>query len=183
MDGALQTMIDNLQKNTGKSLDAWIEIIKLQALEKHGEIVAYLKGTHGFTHGFANMVAHKHKEAMLEKPLEDSELIAQQYAGKEHFKPLYDTLLKSILAFGGDVEIAPKKTYVSMRRKKQFAILNPATKSRFEVGVNLKGMDPQGVLEAEKPGAMCSHKINIASASEPLDEVLRWLKKAYDNAG
>ncbi len=81
------------------------------------------------------------------------------------------------------MEIAPKNTYVSLRRKKQFAILNPATKTRFEIGVNLKGQEPKGKLEPEKNNAMCSHKINLASLTDIDKEVINWIKTAYENAG
>ena len=81
------------------------------------------------------------------------------------------------------MEIAPKNTYVSLRRKKQFAILNPATKTRFEIGINLKGQAPKGKLEAEKNTAMCSHKINLTAATDIDKEVIGWIKTAYENAG
>ena len=61
MDKGMQTMIDNLYKNTGKTLEQWIEIVNQQNLQKHGEILGFLKEKHGFTHGFANLVAHKAK--------------------------------------------------------------------------------------------------------------------------
>lgn len=72
---------------------------------------------------------------------------------------------------------------MSLRRKKQFAILNPATKTRFEIGINLKGQEAQGKLVPEKPNAMCSHKINVADLNDIDNEVMNWLKAAYDNAG
>ena len=87
------------------------------------------------------------------------------------------------MAYGNDIEIAPKNTYVSLRRKKQFAILNPATKTRFEIGINLKGQEPTGKLQAEKPNSMCSHKISIAGMEDVDKEILQWIKKAYDHAG
>jgi len=34
MDKATQTMIDNLQKNTGKTLEQWIDIVLTQKFEK-----------------------------------------------------------------------------------------------------------------------------------------------------
>ncbi len=43
------------------------------------------------------------------------------------------------------VEVVPKKANVSYRRKKQFALLTPATKTRFEIGLNVKGQPDQGV--------------------------------------
>jgi predicted transport protein len=92
--------------------------------------------------------------------------------------------MQEISRFGEDVEIAPKNAYVSLRRKKQFAMLQPATKTRFEIGLNLKGQEPAGKLQAiNSSNAMCSHKINIASTEDIDSEVLRWIQLAYDNAG
>lgn len=76
-----------------------------------------------------------------------------------------------------------KNSYVSFRRKKQFATLNPATKTRFEIGINLKRQEAKGKLEAEKPNAMCSQKINLTDIKEIDKEVLEWIKTAYVNAG
>lgn len=176
-------MIDNLQKNTGKTLEQWIDIVKKQNLAKHGDIMKFLKEKHQFTHGFANLVALKTKGTDAGSAENQDDLIVKQYAGKEHLKPIYDKLLAAIQKFGKDIEVAPKNTYVSLRRKKQFAILNPATKTRFEVGINLKGQEAKGKLEAEKPNAMCSHKINIADIKDIDKEVINWLQMAYDHAG
>ncbi len=182
MDKATQTMIDNLYKNTGKTLEQWIEIVKNENFAKHGEIIKFLKEKHEFTHGFANLVAHKSKETDAGYAENTDDLIVRQYQGKEHFKPIYDKLIAEILTFGNDIEIAPKNTYVSLRRKKQFAILNPATKTRFEIGINLKGQEPTEKLEAEKPNSMCSHKIKITDINEIDNETMTWIKKAYENA-
>ena len=103
-----------------------------------------------------------------------------QYKGKEHFKPLYDKLVNEISQFGNNIEIAPKKAYVSLRSKKQFAILNPATKSRFEIGLIIKDQKGEGVLEEIKTSnSMCSHKINLSSIEEINHEVMNWIKIAY----
>lgn len=182
MDKATQTMIENLYKNTGKTLEQWIEIVKSQNFAKHGEIMKFLKEEHGHSHGFANLIAHKAKGSDAGSAENQNDLITKQYQGKEHFKPIYDKLISEIQTFGNDIEIAPKKTYVSLRRKKQFALLNPATKTRYEIGINLKGQEPKGKLEAEKPNAMCSHKINLADIKDIDKEVLEWIKAAYDNA-
>lgn len=183
MDKATLTMIENLQKNTGQTLEQWIEIVRKAGFAKHGEIIGFLKEKHGLTHGFANLIAHKSKGSDAGSAENPDDLIIKQYQGKEHLKPVYDRLLTAILAFGDDIEIAPKIAYVSLKRKKQFATLVPATKTRFEVGINLKGHLPQGKLEAEKPNAMCSHKISLAGLDDIDHEVIRWIKTAYENAG
>lgn len=184
MEKAEQTMLDNLVKNTGKTLDQWIDIVKKQNFEKHGEILKFLKEEHSFTHGFANMVAMKSRGADAGSVENKDELIEKQYKGKEHLKPLYDRLLSEVLKFGTDVEVAPKNAYVSLKRKKQFAILQPATKTRFEIGINLKGQEPEGKLEAIiSSNAMCSHKIILTDIKDIDNEVIEWMKTAYDHAG
>lgn len=184
MDKATQTMIENLQMNTGKTLEQWTHIVKKENFAKHGEVIKFLKENYGLTHGFANLIAHKAKGSDADSAENKNELIELQYKGKEHFKPLYDKLLHEIQMFGGDFEIAPKNAYVSLRRKKQFAILQPATKTRFEVGIILKGLEPKGKLEAiNAPNAMCSHRINLEDIKDIDKEVIGWLKTAYDNAG
>lgn len=184
MDAATQTMIDNLHKNTGKTLDEWISVVNGHNFDKHGEIVSFLKRDHGFTHGFANLVAHKAKGSDAGSAANTDDLIEKQYKGKEHLRPIYDAIMAQVESFGNDVEVAPKNAYVSLRRKKQFAMLTPATKTRFEVGINLKGQAPDGLLEANtNSNAMCSHRINLRSADEVGPEVLGWQRKAYDAAG
>ncbi len=184
MDKSEQTMLDNLLKNTGKTLDQWIEIVKKENFEKHGQILKFLKEQHSFTHGFANMVAMKSRGADAGSAENKEELIEKQYEGKEHFRPIYDNLIAEIHKFGKDIEIAPKNAYVSLRRKKQFAILQPATKTRFEIGINLKGQEPKGKLEGvNTSNAMCSHKINLTDTNDIDNEVIEWIKTAYYNAG
>jgi predicted transport protein len=183
MDQTTKTMIENLYKNTGKSLEQWIEIVKAGNFEKHGAIVKFLKEQHTLTHGFANLIALKSKGTDAGSAENTDDLIVKQYQGKEHLKAIYDLLINEIQKFGNDVEISPKNAYVSIRRKKQFTTLTPATKTRFEVGINLKGQSPEGKLEAiTTANAMCSHKINLSGLNDIDQEVINWLKMAYENA-
>ena len=176
-------MIENLKLNTGKSLEEWITIVKAKKFSKHGEIIKFLKQEHSFTHGFANLVALKARKSDADSFENKDDLVDLQYKGKEHFKPLYDKLITEISKFENNIDIAPKKTYVSLRSKKQFAILQPATKTRFEIGLNLKGEKPAGILEEIKAAnSMCSHKINLSSLDEVNTEVLNWVKAAYEKS-
>ncbi len=184
MDKGTQTMIENLYKNTGKTLAEWIEIIKKESFAKHGEMLKFLKEQHSLSHGFANLIALKAKGSDAGSAINQDDLITKQYQGKELLKPLYEKIISEIQLFGNDIEIAPKNAYVSLRRKKQFAILQPATKTRFEIGVNLKGEAQTGKLEAiNSANAMCSHKINLTDIKDIDAEVIQWLKTAYENAG
>jgi predicted transport protein len=183
MDQAEKTMIENLHKISGKPLEDWIEIVRRNQFTKHSEIQKFLKEEHGFTYGYANLVAHKTLATDAGSAESPDALIENQYKGKEHFRPIYDRIMAEISQFGSDFEIAPKNAYVSLRRKRQFAMLQPATKTRFEIGLNLKGQEPDGVLElVSGANAMCSHKIKIESENDITPEVVDWIRLAYNKS-
>jgi predicted transport protein len=181
VDAATATMIANLEEKTGRSLDAWIGAARASGIGKHGELVKHLKAEHGLTHGYANLVA-LYSRGYGEESGED--LVAAQYAGdKAGLRPIYEAVVAAVRAFGDDVEIAPKKGSVSLRRSKQFALVQPSTKTRVDLGIQLKGVEPQGRLEASGSfSAMVSHRIRLESAADVDDEVIGWLRRAYDAA-
>lgn len=181
VDAATATMIANLEEKTGKSLDAWVGVARASGVEKHGELVKHLKAKHGLTHGYANLVA-LYSRGYGEESGED--LVAAQYAGaKAGLRPIYEAVVAAVREFGSDVEIAPKKGSVSLRRSKQFALVQPSTKTRVDLGIQLKGVEPQGRLEASGSfSAMVGHRIRLESAADVDDEVVGWLRRAYDAA-
>ena len=181
---AYATQIANIEKTTGKKLDKWIAIVNKSGFEKHGELVNFLKDKHNFTHGNANMLVHYAKKSHAGAAENSDDLIAEQYKGKENLKPWYDKIMKEINKFGKDVELSPKKAYVSLRRKKQFAIIQPSAKDRLDVGLNIKGVAPSGnVTAAGSWNSMCTHRIKVEDEKTVNKDLIEWIKKAYEQAG
>jgi predicted transport protein len=182
LDAAVQTMIDNLEKNTGKSLAEWAALVRNSGLAKHGEMIKYLKSEHGLTHGYANMIALKARET-ADVPTTTDDLVESQYKGKETLRPIYDALVAAVAQFGDDVEIAPKKAYVSLRRNKQFGLIQPSTKTRLDVGLNLSDAAADGRLEQSGSfNSMVSHRVRLSQAGEVDEELIGWLRQAYEAA-
>jgi predicted transport protein len=180
-DDALLTMIENLKKNTGKSLDQWVKIAQGSKLAKHGEIVKFLKEEHGMGHGYANLIAQKALGSLTADESPDDLLTAQYSGARAGLRPIYDTLAAEIAKFGKDVEFSAKKTYVSLRRSKQFGLIQPSTATRVDVGINLKGEKATDRLEPSGSfNSMVSHRVRIESKGEIDKELIGWLKKAYD---
>jgi len=179
MDKALQTMIENMPEKTGKSLNEWKKVLNTKSFSKHSEAVNFLKKEHNVTHGFANTIVALSKEEN-ESP---TDLVKNQYEGKENLLPIYESLLALVNEFGKDVTITPKKTGVSIIRKKQFALINPATKTRIDLGLKLKGKPTSDRLENSGPfGTMCTHRVKLSNVSEVDSELKKWLKEAYEQA-
>ncbi len=176
--------VKNLEEKTGKKIEEWIAIANSSQLEKHSEILNYLKTVHGIGHGYANLVVHYSKQSHAGAIENPEDLIKEQYKGKENLKPWYDRLINEINKFGKDVTISPKKAYVSIRRKKQFAIIQPSLKTRLDIGLNIKGIAATENIEAAGSwNSMCTHRIKVTDEKQINDELINWIKKAYDQAG
>ncbi|WP_339708956.1 DUF4287 domain-containing protein [uncultured Kriegella sp.] len=179
MEKALQTMIDNMPEKTGKSLEEWKQVLKTKNFEKHGVAVKYLKEAHGVTHGFANTIVTLSKE----KTQTPADLVTSQYKGKENLKPIYDKLISVAKNFGNDVIITPKKGSVSVIRKRQFALIKPATKTRIDLGLKLPEKPNTDRLGPSGPfGTMCTHRVQLTSVEEVDKELVSWINEAYQKA-
>ncbi len=175
-------MLANLPEKTGKSIDQWSTLVARSGAAKHGEIVKWLKTEHAVTHGYASLIAHHVLNDGADAP-DDDALVEAQYAGKKSLKSIHDALKARLSALGNDVEFAPKKAYVSVRRSKQFALIQPSTKTRVDVGLKLPGRKPGGRLEASGSwNAMVSHRVRLERKDQVDDELVDWLQAAYDQA-
>ncbi len=186
MDKALETQLANIEKRTGKSLDELTRLVKNSGLTKHGEVRDWLQKTLKMGHGDANTLVHvvfKSSPAVADDVEDEAAAAGRIYTGpKAVLRPVHDAVMKAVKAFG-PFEIAPKKTYLSLRRKKQFAMVGPATNTRVEVGLNMKDVPGTSRLEALPPGGMCQYRVKLTAASEVDKELIGWIQKAYDAAG
>jgi hypothetical protein len=190
VDEGLESQIRNIEEKYGKSLSEWIIIVKKSGITKHSEIVAMLKSQYGMTHGAAHRIALKAREADAASIVQTAKAsgtdpVADLYTGKKAgLKPLHDALMTAITTFGHDVELAPKKGYVSLRRKKQFAMLQPTTAARLDVGIILKDVPTTERLESAAGfNALFTHRVRVNSISDVDEQLITWLKQAYDLAG
>ena len=141
-------------------------------------IVKFLKGEHALGHGYANLVAQR----ALAQADGDGDLVAAQYAGaRAGLKPIHDALVAAAKKLGADVEVSPKKTCVSLRRERQFALIQPATNARVDLGLKLEDVPLGGRLE-KWPSTMCTHKVRLESLHDVDKELLGWIAKAYAQA-
>lgn len=185
VDKALATQLENIEKRSGKSLKELAAIVKKSGLEKHGEMVAMLKKDLGMGHGDANTLVHyvKGNVQTTEAKLAAGDPLDEIYVGpKAGLRPIHEKLMAAIEKFG-EFEIAPKKGYVSLRRKKQFAMIGPATNTRVEVGINMKGVPATARLEVQPEKSMCQYKVKVTSEKEVDKELIGWVKTAYEASG
>ncbi|MBV8087265.1 MAG: DUF4287 domain-containing protein [Chloroflexi bacterium] len=180
-EAGLQTQIRNIERDTGRTMAQWGELIQASGKTKHNDVVAWLKAEHSLPHGSAHRISLATRESAQPRAAAPDDPIAALYAGpKAALRPIHDHLLASLPK---DVELSPKKGYVSLRRKKQFAMLQPAAK-QLDLGLILKDQPVTERFEsAIKWNALFTHRIRLSSEAVVDDEVLSALRRAYDAAG
>lgn len=178
---ALATQLRNIEARTGETLTQLRKVIGDSGLTKHSEIRTMLMQRYSLGHGDANTLAHMAKAEPA--PAAGDDALAAIYSGKKaELRPLHDLVMARIAEFG-EFEIAPKKTYLSLRRKKQFAMVGPATQTQVEVGLNAKSLPADARLKVLPPGGMCQYTVRLSTPAEVDKKLVDWLRTAYDAAG
>ena len=179
---AVANQLRNIEAKTGKSFAELCKLIQDSGLAKVGEQRKMLMEQLGLGYGDANMLAIRAKDAVSAAPAEADPLDAIYSGPKAGLRALHDQLSAAIDKIGAH-EKAPKKSNVSFRRKKQFALIGPATKDLVEVGLNAKDLPASPRLKVMPAGGMCQYTVRLGSAAEIDAELLGWVKAAYAAAG
>ncbi|NUP87074.1 MAG: DUF4287 domain-containing protein [Burkholderiaceae bacterium] len=186
------TQLRNIQARTGMTIAQLHAAVATSGASKHGEKRSWLMERFKLGYGDANTVVH-----FIDKPLPDlgggaptaavpdpdADPLATLYTGaKAGLRPLHEAVMARVRGFGA-FEESPKKTYVSLRRKKQFAMVGPATQDSVQIGLNAKDLPAHPRLKVQPPGGMCQATTRISSAADVDDMLTGWLRQAYDAAG
>lgn len=190
-NAALLTQLKNIQAKTGQTLAQLHQQLEGCSLAKHGEKRSWLMERFNLGYGDANTVV-----TLQGKPLpagldgapataaatpEDDPLDAIYTGKKAALRPLHEAVMARIQALGS-FEIAPKKTYLSLRRSKQFAMVGPGTVSEIEIGLNCKTLTDHPRLKLLPPGGMCQASTRLSSAEQIDETLMGWLRAAYEAA-
>jgi hypothetical protein len=187
VESALATQLKNIETRTGKSLAELARFVKASGLTKHGELRDMLKRDLKMGHGDANTLVHHVLQSAGPAAAGGAggslgEIVSGYYSGpKAALRPIHDKVMSELKAFG-EFEIAPKKTYLSLRRKKQFAMIGPATNTRVEVGLNMMGVTATDRLIALPPKGMCDYKVNLTSVEQVDATLIGLIRRAFDGA-
>lgn len=186
------TQLKNIQARTGTTIAELHAAVAASGAAKHGEKRSWLIEHFKLGYGDVNAVA-----LFIGKPLPDlggaaasatapaptgDPLDAIYTGAKAALRPLHEAVMSQVRALGA-FEEAPKKSYISLRRKKQFAMVGPATKDSVEIGLNAKDLPAHARLKMQPAGSMCNATTRITSATDVDAQLTGWLRQAYDAAG
>jgi hypothetical protein len=182
VEEGLRSQLRNIEATYGRPIPEWVDVIRASGLTRHREIVTMLKDDHGMSHGSANRVALVAIDALDPKVPADDPESALYPGGKHELLPIHRRLME-VIRSEGSVEVAPKKGYLSLRRRKQFAMIKPAAK-HVDLGLVLPGEPVSGRLESAATfNALFTHRVRVRSVDEVDGELAAWIGEAYALAG
>ncbi|MFC3094918.1 DUF4287 domain-containing protein [Alteromonas sediminis] len=186
VDKALATQLKNIEAKTHKSIEELVEEVVSLGELKHKQKVDHLKVSLSIGYGDANTLVHYAKKVKEDKEPSTNSVndpLDNLYINKKaHLRPIHELLDAKLESFGG-YEIAPKKTYISYRRKKQFCMIGPATNSRVELGLNIPSLPDDERLIPQPKGKMCHFIIRLTSPSDVDDILIDFIQQAYNASG
>ncbi|PTA67421.1 DUF4287 domain-containing protein [Deinococcus arcticus] len=181
---SFQAYLDAVQAQTGKTVPEFRELADEKGLEKHGQIVAWLKTEYGLGHGHATAVAAALLKAETRRAPEEERVSALFSGKKAGWQPLWTALLVHARTLGDDVGVGPTESYVSLTRGgKKFALVQPGVRGA-DVGLRLPGLLPAAPFEpAGSWNTMVTHRLRLTQPTEPAAEpdaaLLDALRAAY----
>jgi hypothetical protein len=176
----METVAANCEANTGRPLAQWVAAAK-KARPTNAKAVRAWAKEQGLSIVYQTAVT----DLVFPENEDDEALVNGQYAGaKAQLRPVYDAVVNAARALGGDVQVMPRKSQVTFSRKKSFAVVRPAARDRVEVLLKLHGAKAASrLVPVAKAGASDpSHAVTLRAISDVDEELLRWLRKAYDRA-
>ena len=208
----IATQIRNIEARYGKTMAQWSAIVAASGLTKHQDVVALLKTEHGLPHGAAHRISLTTRQQSTPGPANSGSAspgpaspatpedpVSALYTGrKAALRPLHEALMTAIRALGDDIEIAPKKGYLSLRRGRQFAMIQPSGAGRIDIGLILPATTatpakstaqttpatPAGPRLESAAGfnALFTHRVRLPAGAHIDPSLTGWLQLAYQHA-
>ena len=177
-----QEFIQTAKEKTGKSLEEWLSVVKVQGLSKKMEIVNWLKSEHKLNHMQAGFVAGIYLNNGKPVYSDEDNLVENQFVNCEAMRPLFDAISKKILKDFPGSQLIPKKTYLSFTAIREFAAINVRPKE-IRLGIDLGDESFTESLQKAKltgPMARISHMLIFTDIKQFDKLVSGYLKKSYD---
>ncbi len=176
--------IDGLKSSTGKGLSDWLKVLGASGSTKRNDLVKWLKESQGFGHMNATLLAGIHLNNG--KPVYGStdELLDNQFAKAAHMRSLYEAFTAFVKKHFPNSSVLPKKTYVSILEKREFAAINIKPKE-LRIGFDLGERAFDDVVTKSKlsgPMPRISHMLVITDDKQLNNELVKLLQLSHQRS-
>ena len=182
VEKSLESQLANIQERAGRTLDELFSILQQSAAESPQELRDVLIDELDMERGDAETVVFAHKERGSDAPKTVRGELARIYSGeREELKRVHDRLMEKLNDLG-DFEVTPRDGYVALRRNREFATVGPAGVTELEITMEFDHADPPERLQRAEAADRSRYSVRISDADEVDDELITWMRQAYEEA-
>jgi hypothetical protein len=181
---SFQAYLDTIKEKTGLTPVDFRNLAHEKGFDAEGtkpqQIVDWLAADYGLGRGHAMAIVATLKPTRI---VDKGDPLELTFSGaKAKWRVVYESLLTTVEGFG-PVGTAPTNSYLSLLNgRAKFAIVAP-TAGRLDVGIKLKDAAPTDRFTAAGSwNSMVTHRVAITDASQLDDELVDWLRRAYEAA-
>jgi len=179
----MAAVAQTMQARTGRTLDEWVEVVQqsgIDPLEQNG-VRRWLKAQHGVLQNSRWAIADAAARAAGWSPPDTDGYLDQQYAEpKAALRPIFERLREIAEGLGDDVSMEARGTYTSFVRRRQFAAIAPATRTRIDLGLRYTTPPDSALLIPSAAPGQATHKLSLASIDDVTSEVEQLMRIAYE---
>ena len=183
----MAAVTESMLERTGRSLESWAELVErdggVDPLDQKA-VRAWLKNAHGVRQNSQWAIAFEvaRRAGWVEPDVEG--YVNRQYDGpKQTLRPVFDVLRQALTGFGDDVHLEGRSGYTPFVRRRQFAAVAAATRSRVDLGLRFVEAPSSSLLVASNGPGQSTHKIGLVSPDDVTDEVVALARAAYEQNG
>lgn len=185
-DDMMSAVVQTMKERTGRSVEEWVDIVRSSGIDPLDQkaVRRWLKDKHGVLQNSQWAIADAAARAAGWEPPKTEEFIDQQYAGpKVDLRPIFNRLRGIMEGLGDDVTVEGRSTYTPFVRRRQFAAVATATRSRIDVGLRYKDAPSSDLLAPAIAPGQATHRLSLTSINQITDEVVELLRTAYEQNG
>ncbi len=182
----ITAVTESMQKRTGRTLEEWVAVVRASGIDPldQNAVRRWLKTEHGVLQNSQWAIADAAAQAAGWTEPTVAEYVGQQYTGaKAALRPVFERIRAIVEGFGDDVRVEGRSTYTPFVRRRQFAAVAAATRSRVDVGLRYTEAPDSALLVTANAPGQATHKLSLAAVEEITGEVERLLRIAYDQNG
>lgn len=176
-----QEFIDNLKALTKKDLDGWLGEIRSLGITKRNDIINALKTDYKFGHMNASLLAGIYLNEGKPVYASTGDLLENQFGKADAMRGLYESVINFVRQNFPAATVLPKKTYVSILEKREFAAINIKPKE-LRVGFDLGDRPFDDTVTKSKltgPMPRISHMVVVTNKEQLNDEITNLLRESH----
>jgi hypothetical protein len=176
----------SLAQRTGRSLEEWVAVVQASGVDPLDQTAVrrWLRAEHGVPQNSQWAIADAAARAAGWTRPSVEEYVGGQYEGaRAELRPIFDRLREIVESFGDDVRLEGRATYTPFVRRRQFAAIAAATRTRIDIGLRYIDAPASGLLSPANAPGQATHKLSLGGIDDITAEVEGLLRAAYDQNG